>query len=163
MMASCDVIDVGTVYVNTVNNYTIELSNVSDIDATFSVGNCSVPHLESKFKFSPSSGNGQFFYILVTKYEGVIPKSVQRHLDIEFIPDSLGKFEVTYDVAVKGATYPVKLTFKGEMLGPTFVCDVEQIAYGKVSYSFTYTRSVKISNTSEIPMRYTIKPYVDDK
>lgn len=103
-----------------------------------------------------------FLLLSILTNIGVIPKSAQQHLDIEFVPDSLGPFEVAYDVLVKGASYPVKLTFKGEMLGPTFVCDVEHIDYGKVSYSFSYTRSLKISNTSEIPMRYTIKPYVDD-
>jgi hydrocephalus-inducing protein len=42
------------------------------------------------------------------------------------------------------------------VIGPTFKFDVEVVDFGLVSYTFSHSRSVVLTNTSEIPMTYTL-------
>jgi hydrocephalus-inducing protein len=49
------------------------------------------------------------------------------------------------------------LTFKGHVVAPTFKFSEDIIDYGKISYKFTQKRTVKLTNTSEVDIKYTIR------
>ena len=48
-------------------------------------------------------------------------------------------------------------------MAPSFEFDVEEIDFGKVSYSFDYTKKIKLTNTSTVPFRFNLRIPGDGK
>jgi hydrocephalus-inducing protein len=58
---------------------------------------------------------------------------------------------------------PLRLTFKGTVIGPTFNFNKDDLVFGTVPYGFLSTTSVTLQNTSEIPLQYKLRIPQDGK
>ncbi|KAL1499824.1 hypothetical protein AB1Y20_012509 [Prymnesium parvum] len=137
-----DTLDVGDVYVNSLHRYEVVLENHGEIEAEYSVDeNDSM--FASKFAFTPTEGT------LLAKHQVAV--------EVNFCSDLLGEFNETFVWKLKGQPAPLPLTLKGRVVGPTFHFSLEEIAFGTVSLGFLNTKSFHLHNTSDIPLRFSLR------
>lgn len=142
---SYETLDIGEVYINAVHRYEISIENVGEIEAEFQLNAKS----NSRFSFQPSSG--------------VIQEGEETKISITFTSDQIGEFVEVLEWCLQGTIEPMKLTFKGKVIGPTFYFNEERLDFGLVSYGFLNSRSLTLHNTSQIPMGYTLRIPEDGK
>eukprot|EP00232_Nephroselmis_pyriformis_P008175 CAMPEP_0182895474 /NCGR_PEP_ID=MMETSP0034_2-20130328/25702_1 /TAXON_ID=156128 /ORGANISM="Nephroselmis pyriformis, Strain CCMP717" /LENGTH=2117 /DNA_ID=CAMNT_0025029307 /DNA_START=132 /DNA_END=6482 /DNA_ORIENTATION=- len=138
---SYDVLDVGDTLINSVHQYEVELHNRGEIECVYRL---EPPQgaFGSKFTFEPSSG--------------VLEVGDVQTIQVMLASDLLGEFNQSFDWSVTGASEKLALEFKGRVVGPTFRVDAEALDFGVVSYSFRYTQEFTITNTSVIPMPFSL-------
>ncbi|CAG9578414.1 conserved hypothetical protein [Leishmania major strain Friedlin] len=166
-------LEIGDVYLNALHEYEVSMENISSIECQYVImpplpvlsasaaaatsaepaASTSLTDFSSKFRFTPSHG---------TLGPGEIVK-----LRIELQSDRIGCFSEVFRVHMQGAVEEVPLLLKGRVLGPHFQCSVEELVFGNVSYNMTHQRTMQITNTSPIPMHYTLRmpdecTYADD-
>ena len=141
-MFSYDVLDVGDTFINSVHQYEIELQNRGEIEAEFALVPPST-EFGTKFSFEPSSG--------------VLDVGEVQTIQVTFASDRLGEFSENFLWAITGSSEMLTLDFKGRVIGPTFVLDEHELLFGTVSYGFSYSKSLFVRNTSEIPMRFNLR------
>ncbi|KXZ49496.1 hypothetical protein GPECTOR_21g722 [Gonium pectorale] len=137
---SYDVLDVGDTWVNTLHQYEVELQNRGKIDVEFRL----VPPgsaFGTRFTFEPSQGRLSGGQIQIIK--------------VKLLSDLLGSFDETFEWQIKGSSEPLSLQFKGRVCAPSFEVDVEGLDFGVCSYGFRYTKEFQLTNTSEIPLRFS--------
>jgi hydrocephalus-inducing protein len=69
----------------------------------------------------------------------------------------LGEFSETFRFALEGSSEMLTLTFKGHVVAPTFKFSDEIIDFGRVSYKFPIKKTVYLTNTSEVEIKYAIR------
>lgn len=153
---SFDRLQIGSVYLNAVHEYEVELRNACPIDAYYHI----IPPLSSestvftsKFTFTPSSGT-------LRPGEGVT-------LTIRLQSDAIGSFSEHFSVHLRGSLNALPLVLRGRVMGPSFQCDIEELDFGNVSYNLWHIRTFSITNTSQIPMNYHLQlppnvPYAEE-
>ncbi|GET90783.1 hypothetical protein, conserved [Leishmania tarentolae] len=166
-------LEIGNIYLNALHEYEVNMENISPIECQYVImpplpvpstraapetpgdpgASMSLTDFSGKFRFTPSHG---------TLGPGEIVK-----LRIELQSDRIGCFSEVFRVHMQGAVEEVPLLLKGRVLGPHFQCSVEEFIFGNVSYNMTHEHTMEISNTSPIPMHYTLRlpddcTYVDD-
>jgi len=139
---SYDVLDIGDLFVNSLHKYEITLMNKGDIPTDWELIPSRSP-MGDKFKFEPSAGR--------------LGVGEAQTLAIRFQSGILGEFAENFHVALRGSEDLLTCQFKGQVIGPTFHFDKEEIDYGTVSYDFLQSRSVVLFNTSDIPMVYSLR------
>lgn len=72
-------------------------------------------------------------------------------------PPAPGIINETFAFEIKGAKDPELLHVKGRVIGPTFHFDVDELDFGTVPFNFVNQKMFHMVNTSEIPMRYTLR------
>eukprot|EP00667_Euglena_gracilis_P000008 EG_transcript_8 len=137
-----DALDIGDVFVNSQHTYEVLLENRGSIDARFSLGR-TTGGFSSKFIFTPAAG--------------AIPPGVSQAIRIHFTSDLIGIINETFAFEIKGAKDPELLHVKGRVIGPTFHFDVDELDFGTVPFNFVNQKMFHMVNTSEIPMRYTLR------
>lgn len=85
------------------------------------------------------------------------PGLVDRKSWLDFSPDLLGEFHETFYWDLVGSASSIPLTFKGHSVSPTFHFDVDRISFGVVSYGFLNSKTLTLTNTSEVPMRFALR------
>ena len=78
-------------------------------------------------------------------------------LKVSFMSDILGEFSETFRFALEGSSEMLTLTFKGHVVAPTFHFSEDMIDFGKVSFKFKETKTVYLTNTSEVDINYQIR------
>ncbi|CAE8612898.1 unnamed protein product [Polarella glacialis] len=143
---SYDELDVGDIFVESVHNYEVDLINQGDIAVNFRLA----PNLSpfgSKFTFTPSSG--------------LLEVGGQCTIQVELCPDLLGEFQETFYWELVGrippSTSSIPLNFKGHSVSPTFHFDLDRISFGVISYGFLNSKTLTLTNTSEVPMRFALR------
>eukprot|EP00727_Mastigamoeba_balamuthi_P008832 m51a1_g4571 putative hydrocephalus-inducing protein homolog (4443) ;mRNA; f:139753-155829 len=131
-----DVLDIDEVYVNSVHYYHLTLENKGNIPLEYCHQQESTHPLFKRFRMAPISGR-----LNVGESAEVI---------VEFTPDSVGAFQIPFYWNMRGAGDPICVTVRGSVVPPSFAFDYETLAFGVVSYSFTATRTVTISNISDV-------------
>uniref|UniRef100_A0A669QXT0 HYDIN axonemal central pair apparatus protein n=1 Tax=Phasianus colchicus TaxID=9054 RepID=A0A669QXT0_PHACC len=139
---SFDQLDIGKVFVGSAHSYEAILFNKGAIDALFHV----VP---------PSTALGSCFAFL--PHEGLVPPGGLQHIRISFCSTILGQFTEELGVSVHGCPQPVTLTVRGCVIGPTFHFDVPSLHFGDVPFGFPHTLSCRLSNTSLVPMTFSLR------
>ncbi|XP_046781642.1 hydrocephalus-inducing protein homolog isoform X3 [Gallus gallus] len=139
---SFDQLDIGKVFVGSAHSYEAILFNKGAIDALFHM----VP---------PSTALGSCFAFVPR--EGLIPPGGLQHIHISFCSTILGQFTEEFGVTVHGCPQPVTLTVRGCVIGPTFHFDVPSLCFGDVSFGFPHTLSCRLSNTSLVPMTFSLR------
>ncbi|KAG2489301.1 hypothetical protein HYH03_012133 [Edaphochlamys debaryana] len=137
---SYDTLDVGDTWVNTLHQYEVELQNRGKIDVDYRL----VPPgsaFGTRFTFEPPAGRLSGGQIEVVK--------------VKLLSDLLGAFDETFQWQIKGSSEPLSLQFKGRVCAPSFEVDVEGLDFGVCSYGFRYTKEFHLTNTSEIPLRFS--------
>ncbi len=94
----------------------------------------------ARFSFSPSQGS--------------IAVGQQCTVVCSFSPDILGEFHETFQWELLGSATSLPLTFKGKCIAPSFHFDIDRLAFGVVSYGFLNSKTLTLTNTSEVPMKY---------
>ena len=138
-MFSYDVLDVGDTFIHTVHQYEVELYNRGEVPAEFRLTKPDT-YFGGMFDFEPASG--------------VVPPDSVQMLQCRFLSDALGEFAETFQCEVAGAFKPLTLDFRGQVVGPSFDLDKDELDFGSVSFGFRYTKELTITNTCEIPMRF---------
>ena len=138
---SFDVLDIGDVYINDESFYEVSIKNKGDIPAQWSFMS-SLTRFGNKFQFSPTEGHLQ-------------PNQSQT-VNIRFESDVLGEFAEHFRFALQGNEDMLICQIKGHVIGPNFHFDCKSIDFGTVSFDYLHSTTVRMVNTSKIPMIYTL-------
>lgn len=76
---------------------------------------------------------------------------------VEVCPGLLGEFQETFFWELVGSTSRIGLSFRGHSVSPTFHFDLDRISFGVVSYGFLNSKTLTLTNTSEVPMRFALR------
>ncbi|XP_065590283.1 hydrocephalus-inducing protein homolog [Cyrtonyx montezumae] len=139
---SFEQLDIGKVFVGSAHSYEAILFNKGPIDALFHV----VP---------PTTALGSCFSFV--PQEGLVPPGGLQHVHISFCSTILGQFTEELRVGVHGCPQPITLTVRGCVIGPTFHFDVPSLRFGDVPFGFPRTLSCRLSNTSLVPMTFSLR------
>ncbi|CAK8990089.1 unnamed protein product [Durusdinium trenchii] len=139
---SYDELDVGDIFVESVHQYEVNLINQGDIDVEFRLVPNSSP-FGSIFSFMPSDGR--------------LEVGGECTIVVEVCPDLLGEFQETFYWELIGSTSKIGLSFRGHSVSPTFHFDLDRISFGVVSYGFLNSKTLTLTNTSEVPMRFALR------
>lgn len=129
---SYDELDVGDIFVESVHQYEVNLINQGDIDVEFRL----VPNpspFGSIFTFTPS--------------DGCLEVGGECTIVVEVCPDLLGEFQEVFYWELVGSTSKIGLSFRGHSVSPTF----------HFSYGFLNSKTLTLTNTSEVPMRFALR------
>ncbi|XP_077166200.1 hydrocephalus-inducing protein homolog isoform X2 [Paroedura picta] len=142
LLFNFDQLNIGKIFIGSIHSYEAILSNQGAIDALF---NLTCPHtpLGSCFNFYPS--------------EGIIQPGGHQAIQITFSSTVLGEFSEEFQFNVNGSPQPVNLVISGCVIGPTFHFNVPSLNFGEVSFGFPHTLSCCLSNTSLIPMTFSLR------
>ncbi|KFV51191.1 Hydrocephalus-inducing protein, partial [Tyto alba] len=86
----------------------------------------------------------------------VLPEELQV-IRISFSSTILGQFTEEFRFSVNGSPEPVALTIRGCVIGPTFHFDVPALHFGDVSFGFPHTLPCRLTNTSLVPMTFSLR------
>ncbi|XP_039209471.1 hydrocephalus-inducing protein homolog isoform X12 [Crotalus tigris] len=141
LLFNFDQLDVGKIFVGSSHSYEAILSNQGAIDALF--------HL-----IWPSTVLGACFAF--QPREGIIEPGGYQAIHISFSSTVLGPFSEEFKFHVNGSPQPVTLVIRGCVIGPTFHFSVPSLDFGDVSFGFPQTLSCCLSNTSLVPMTFSL-------
>ncbi|NXU75860.1 HYDIN protein, partial [Oreotrochilus melanogaster] len=102
----------------------------------------------------PATALGSCFMFL--PQEGFIMPDELQAIQISFTPTILGQFTEEFKFRVIGSPEPVTLTIRGCVIGPTFHFNVPALHFGDVSFGFPHTLSCCLTNTSLVPMTFSL-------
>lgn len=136
--------DIGDVFVTSEKLFEVGIENTGEIDCHWKLIPFETP-FGSKFSFSKSEG------ILGVK------ENIRDLIRVKFLSDILGEFSETFRFALEGSSEMLTLTFRGHVVAPTFRFSDEIIDFGKVSYKFLVSKTVYLTNTSEVDINYSIR------
>ncbi|KAM6324924.1 hydrocephalus-inducing protein homolog [Podargus strigoides] len=139
---NCVQLDIGEVFVGSANSYEVILFNKGAIDGVFSL----VP---------PATALGSCFTFL--PQEGIIVPGGLQVIRISFSSTILGQFREEFRFNVDGSPEPVTLTIRGCVIAPTFHFDVPSLHFGDVSFGFPHTLLCRLTNTSLVPMTFSLR------
>ncbi|KAL7978798.1 hypothetical protein Chor_013287 [Crotalus horridus] len=88
--------------------------------------------------------------------EGIIEPGGYQAIHISFSSTVLGPFSEEFKFHVNGSPQPVTLVIRGCVIGPTFHFSVPSLDFGDVSFGFPQTLSCCLSNTSLVPMTFSL-------
>ncbi|NXN12226.1 HYDIN protein, partial [Indicator maculatus] len=103
----------------------------------------------------PATALGSCFTFLPC--QGLLLPGGLQVIHISFRSSSLGHFTEEFSFNVKGSPEPVTLTIRGCVTGPTFHFDVPSLHFGDVSFGFPQSLSCRLTNTSLVPMAFTLR------
>nr|XP_056718300.1 hydrocephalus-inducing protein homolog [Euleptes europaea] len=142
LLFNFDQLNIGKIFIGSSHSYEAILSNQGAIDALFNL-TCSSTLLGSRFNFQPN--------------EGIILPGGHQAIQITFSSTILGEFCEEFQFNVNGSPQPVNLTIRGCVIGPTFHFNIPSLNFGDVSYGFPHTLSCCLSNTSLVPMTFSLR------
>ena len=136
--------DIGDIFVDYQTEFVVSIENTGEIDCHWKLIPYETP-FGSRFHFS--------------KTEGIlgVNQNIRDLIKVTFKSDILGEFSETFRFALEGSSEMLTLTFKGHVVAPTFKFSAEIIDFGKVSYKFPIKRTVYLTNTSEVDIKYTVR------
>jgi hydrocephalus-inducing protein len=143
-------LDIGDIFVNSKVSYDIAIENMGDITCYYKLIDYETP-FGSKFKFSRTEGKLG------------VQENQKEVITVSFQSDILGEFSETFRWALEGSVEMLSLTFKGHVVAPTFKFSEEIIDFGQVSYKFPVTKTVYLTNTSDVEINYVIRVPGDER
>ncbi|KAM6349650.1 LOW QUALITY PROTEIN: hydrocephalus-inducing protein homolog [Podargus strigoides] len=139
---NCDQLDIGEVFVGSANSYEMILFNKGAIDGVFNL-------------VRPATTLGSCFTFL--PQEGIIVPGGLQVIRISFSSTILGQFLAEFRFNVDGSPKPVTLIIRGCVIAPTFHFDVPSLHFGDVSFGFPHTLLCRLTNTSLVPMAFSLR------
>lgn len=136
--------DIGDIFVTNHKSFELGIENTGEIDCHWKLIPYETP-FGSKFNFSKTDGTLG------------VREHVRDLLRVTFMSDILGEFSETFRFALEGSSEMLTLTFKGHVVAPTFRFSEDVIDFGKVSYKFDETKTVYLTNTSEVDINYVVR------
>ncbi|XP_059164892.1 hydrocephalus-inducing protein homolog isoform X11 [Physella acuta] len=139
---SFEYLEMGNIFIGSKHLYEIVIANKGDIDAIFSV----VPNSSTFgpcFAFNPS--------------EGIVMPGGHQAIEVSFSSPYLGDFQEVFCFQIDGQPLQSKITFIGQVVGPTFNFDVADLKFGTVPIGFPSSQECTLVNTSLIPMIFHLR------
>jgi hypothetical protein len=121
VLAFGDMLDIGEAFINMEQHYQLELLNRGKVDAAWRLQH-SHTRFGSKFSFSPDSG--------------LLPVGQGQLISVTLLSDCLGKFDEAFQLQLVGNTGPMTFSIKGEVVGPQFELDMQQLDFNIASFGF---------------------------
>jgi hydrocephalus-inducing protein len=138
----------------------VTIENRGEIPTHFALQTNTGGTMCSKFHFDPMVGDLEI--------------GEKRNIQITFDADQLGDFfeEFSWKLQVsscakstivvtiirsQGGAEPLLFSIRGHVIGPTFHFDVDKLDFDQISYGFTEERKITLSNTSHIPMTFSLR------
>jgi hypothetical protein len=121
VLAFGEVLDIGEAFVNMEQHYELELLNRGKVDAAWTL-QYSHTRFGSKFSFSPDSG--------------LLPVGQGQLISVTLLSDCLGKFDEAFQLQLVGNPGPMTFSIKGEVVGPQFELDTQQLDFNIASFEF---------------------------
>jgi hydrocephalus-inducing protein len=137
-----DVVDVGDVSVTSVHRYELLLSNRGEIEAEWHLTPPPTP-FGSRFLFDPPTG--------VIRVGESVPISAY------FTSEAVGAFSEVFELAMTGCTAVLRVHFKGVVVPPSFSLSSSRLDFGTVPFDFPQERSFGFTNTSDVPLTFTLR------
>eukprot|EP00796_Vickermania_ingenoplastis_P005932 gene5932-4243_t len=138
-------LNIGDIFMNELHEYEITIENTGCIEAVYTV-------------LPPTTLMGRRFSF--TPDKGVLAPAESQVLKVQLQSDIIGAINEIFPVHLHGSVTDLTLQFKGRILGPTYHFDIHELDFGNVSYNFWHSRTFYISNTSRIPMNFSLRlPY----
>ena len=142
-----DSLDVGDVFINSIHQYALELENVGGIDLSYSLEH-NDSFLAAQFEFAPAVAR--------------VPVGGTQLIGVRFTSDALGDFAERFNFVLDGQPEPLPVTIKGRVIGPTFSLEpADALAFGDVPFGMKTSRELEMHNSSEIPIRYSMRIGLD--
>lgn len=88
--------------------------------------------------------------------EGSLQPGDTETITINFESDLLGEFCEIFRFALQGNEHMLECKIKGNIIGPTFHFDCNNINYNIVSYDYLNTKNIRLYNTSAIPIVFNL-------
>jgi hydrocephalus-inducing protein len=121
VLAFGEVLDLGEAFVNMEQHYELELLNRGKVDAAWTLQH-SHTRFGSKFSFSPDSG--------------LLPVGQGQLISVTLLSDCLGRFDEAFQLQLVGNPGPMTFSIKGEVVGPQFELDTQQLDFNIASFGF---------------------------
>lgn len=137
-----DNLEIGDISINSVHDYKFVAENVGLIPGFVTLIN-------------PTSLFGKSMEFLPKSFH--IPPGQTETIQARFCSDVVGSFSENLCWSIEGSQTQLNLTIKGRVIGPSFHFDVEQIDFEDVAFNFLISKFINITNTSDIPMRYSLR------
>ena len=137
-----DSVDIGKCFVTSHHTYEIVLRNRGEIDGIFTF-------IPSKTAF------GSMFNFTPT--EGIVMPGGYQLIEVAFSAKQLGAFQEDFEFSIDGTDKNLKISIRGEVIGPTFRFEPSTVDFGTVSLGFAESKSCKIMNTSLVPMEFELE------
>ncbi|NWS21903.1 HYDIN protein, partial [Pachyramphus minor] len=135
-------LNIGKVSVISLHKYEAILVNKGPIEGPFSL-------------ILPATAVGSCFTFL--PQQGIIAPYGLQAITISFRTTIPGEFKEEFQFSVTAAPKPVTLTIRGCVVGPTFRFNVRALHFGDVAFGFPHTVSCRLTNTSLMPMAFTLR------
>ncbi|XP_069757040.1 hydrocephalus-inducing protein homolog [Narcine bancroftii] len=142
LLLNFDQIDMGHIFINSKQKYEMLMTNKGDIPAVYSL----IP------AFTPAG-----FCFSVNPSEGSLLPGKYQALEVAFKSNVLGEFVEDLCFSVDESPHPIRVTFKGRVIGPTFNFNLPSLNFGEISYGFPSTISCCLINTSIVPMVFKLR------
>ncbi|ORC90895.1 Hydin [Trypanosoma theileri] len=135
-------LDIGDIFIGALHEYKVAITNKGCIEARFTVL-LQDTLMGRKFTFKPS--------------EGVLAPGAQEILTIQLQSDLVGLISETFRIHLHGSLEDLTLRFRGRVTGPSLQFNVEELDFGNVSYDCLHSRTVKMTNTGRIPIKFRLR------
>ncbi|KAI8803400.1 hypothetical protein BJ742DRAFT_498091 [Cladochytrium replicatum] len=143
---SFDFLDIEEVYVSSIHQYEVILENFGKIDAKY--------HLVQPSEFSRHN-------IVFKPRSGVLSAGQSQTIVINVYCDTIGSFHEEFKWSFEGSNDPLLLVCCGNIIGPSFSFDIQELDYSDVSYGFLTSKCFHIQNNSKISMDFNIYMHID--
>jgi hydrocephalus-inducing protein len=189
---SYEILDIGRVGVRSENKFLVELRNVGDIEAAFEYigrqekvqrddgpgserGGSSDGESVTKFTFTPERGvlgvgagtgglAGKRAKLARAAAEATLSDYPDRVvIQVDFTASHVGALNEVHLWRLRGRGEPLKLSFSGRVMGPTFRFDQSELVFDTCSFGFKHSLFLTLSNTSNINLPYTARIPADDE
>ncbi|OQR81932.1 hydrocephalus-inducing protein, partial [Thraustotheca clavata] len=137
-----DLFDFGDVFINDPQTHDFSIQNRGEIPAEYELVPIPLPN-GVDIQFKPSNG--------------VLGIGETSKVYLTFASAVLGEINITFNFKLKGSDDLLRVRFKALVIPPMFHFDCESIDFGKVSYAFLQTKTIKLVNTSRIAMEYQLR------
>lgn len=146
---STNVLSIGDIFVNDVQNFNIYIENRGEIPAKFSLIKNEYRENEEVVKFETESGVltvGQRVNILVT-----------------FKNRRIGEYQEIFRWRLEGSTDQMVLLVRGLVRTPKFEIDQDIIDFKHISFQFEETSELTLTNTSSVPFKFIFRIPLDGR
>eukprot|EP00048_Salpingoeca_helianthica_P006582 m.100402 g.100402 ORF g.100402 m.100402 type:complete len:4697 (-) comp14058_c0_seq1:25-14115(-) len=141
VMLACDTLDLGTAIVSSQHTYEIQMTNVGNIPAVYTLQPLASQYA-SCFSFTPTSA--------------MLEPGEASAISLQFTAATLGEIDEDFLFDVEGVPAPLRLRVCGRVVGPKVHFDVEGINFGIVAFGFVASQTITLINDCDVPVAFNL-------
>lgn len=140
-----ETLDFGEVVINNRVTKSFTIQNQGEIIAHYTM----VPSTET-MDTDDQSNNNDTKQMTVSPARGILDLKETSNITVTFCASKVGELSESVSCELVGSDRILIVRLKAIVILPTFLVDTEEIDFGIVSYSFEATKSIRVTNTSDI-------------